>query len=288
MGDLRRAIVAWRVWRTPATILRELRDGGSDRLDDAWTELSPTSQDEVRAITEQLEGTGVQAMLFGDPDYPAALAGMKSPPPVAFLLGNTELLERRAIGVCGSRAVSADGLDAARSLARTVATNGDVLVAGNAQGVDAEAQGTALAADGAVITVLPEGITHLRLRTGTVEVEPASDQLLAISQFPPWQPWSVGGAMTRNDVIIGLSAAIVVIEAGERGGTLAAGEAALRAGRPVIALEYGNGTPPGNTLLLRRGARGASSTREVYAHIVAATAQPAHTNDLAAQLPLAF
>jgi DNA processing protein len=48
-----------------------------------------------------------------------------------------------------------------------------------------------------------------------------------VSQFSPTQPWTTGGAMTRNSVVIGLGLALVVVEAGETGGTLAAGKRAF-------------------------------------------------------------
>ena len=44
--------------------------------------------------------------------------------------------------------------------------------------------------------------------------------------------------MSRNGVIAGLSKALVVIEAGEKGGTLDAGLRAIQLGRPVIALQF--------------------------------------------------
>ena len=50
--------------------------------------------------------------------------------------------------------------------------------------------------------------------------------------------------MMRNSVIIGLSRALVVVEAGEKGGTLAAGTKALELNRQVIALEFSK-MPPG-------------------------------------------
>lgn len=288
MDDLRRAIVAWRVWRTPATVLRELRDGGVERLDDLWNRLPATSQDEIRAESEHLEEAGVRAWLLGDSDYPAGPALLKSPPPVLFGMGNAELLSRRSIGVCGSRAASNASLQAAGALGRTIAGHGDVLVAGNAQGVDAEAQGAALEAAGAVISVLPEGVTHFRLRTGSTDAEPGQDQLLVLSPFPPRMPWSVGGAMSRNELIVALSVALVVVEAGQRGGTLAAGDAALKQGRPVIALEYGDEMPAGNALLIRRGARPARSLGDVYGLIEAVPVRAHQQDEIAAQLPLAF
>jgi DNA processing protein len=59
--------------------------------------------------------------------------------------------------------------------------------------------------------------------------------------------------MTRNNVIIGLSLALIVIEASDKGGTLAAGARALKLNRRVLALEFTE-NPRGNAELIRRGA----------------------------------
>jgi DNA processing protein len=62
--------------------------------------------------------------------------------------------------------------------------------------------------------------------------------------------------MTRNGVIAGLSKALVVIEAGETGGTLNAGLQGIALGRPVLALDFASSeTPAGNLLLFEHGAR---------------------------------
>lgn len=287
MNPIQRALTAWHVWRTPATILRMLRVDGPTAIDAAWAELTGDDRARLSAFGDQLTDAGIRVGLFGEDSYPAVLSGLKAPPPVLFFAGNRELLERRAVGICGSRAASAQGLEAARALARSLANEGQVTVAGNAVGVDAEAQGTAIAAGGGVVTVLPEGISHFRFRTGTDQSEPSADQLLVVSQFPPEQPWTVGGAMTRNALIAALSTALVVIEAGERGGTLAAGEAALRLGRPVIALEFGGGTPVGNALLIQKGARSAKTPRELRAWLDEAASRRDTPRDLTVeQLPL--
>jgi DNA processing protein len=265
MEPIHRAVTAWHVWQTPAVILRALRVEGSSAVDAAWDALSTEARDELITLGDHMAEAGVNALLYGADDYPDALTRLKSPSPVLFYAGNPKLLDRPAVGVCGSRAASAQGLEAAGALGRSLAEDGQVTIAGNAQGVDEEAQGSALAAGGGVITVIPEGISHFRLRTGAHDPTYAEEQLLVLSQFPPRQPWSVGGAMTRNALIGALSTALVVIEASDRGGTLAAGEAGLKLGRPVIALEYGSGTPPGNALLIRKGARAARTPRELRA-----------------------
>ena len=84
-----------------------------------------------------------------------------------------------------------------------------------------------------------------------------------VSQFEPDAPWSVFRAMERNELIIGLSRAMVVVEAGETGGTLSAGRATLKAGKPLYVAVYENmpENAPGNDLLLKIGGKRLSKSR---------------------------
>jgi DNA processing protein len=111
------------------------------------------------------------------------------------------------------------------------------------------------------VIVLPEGIDHFRVKRDIAKTW-RDERTLVVSQFSPRQPWSAGGAMTRNSVIIGLSMALIVVEAGDRGGTLAAGKKALELGRRVLALEFGV-TPVGNKILLDEGAISVTSRDEL-------------------------
>lgn len=61
--------------------------------------------------------------------------------------------------------------------------------------------------------------------------------------------------MMRNAIIAGLGLALVVIEAGERGGTLDAGLKGLELNRPVLALAFLSGQRAGNAILVGKGAR---------------------------------
>ena len=67
--------------------------------------------------------------------------------------------------------------------------------------------------------------------------------------------------MQRNQVVLGLSKAVVVIEAGATGGTMRAGQAALKLKIPLHVVEYEDmaAQAPGNGILL--GAGGVSVRR---------------------------
>ena len=62
--------------------------------------------------------------------------------------------------------------------------------------------------------------------------------------------------MQRNQTIIGLSQAMIVVEARDKGGTIEAGRQALRMQTPLFALSFGEEAPyrAGNRELQEKGA----------------------------------
>lgn len=231
--------------------------------------LRHSGQRTVEETVERLIRREITATYLGDDTYPPSLAELPSPPPVLFLLGSPALLHIPAIGVCGSRSASDVGLVAARTCGDQVAAHGLVLVSGYAKGVDTEAHLGALGRGGRTILVLAEGIDHFRMKRAYLETGLPADRMLVMSQFQPSLRWNVGSAMARNAVIAGLSHALVVVEAGEKGGTLNAGLQALAVNRPVVALQFSTqATPAGNQRLIDKGAIPVS-TREDFGRLLA-------------------
>ena len=101
-----------------------------------------------------------------DAGYPKrlrAVLGGRAPEQL-HLQGNTELLDANGVGFCGSRKPSGKGMQAVRDCAEQIAKAGVVVVSGGAAGIDCEAHHRALAAGGATILVLPEGLGRFRVR----------------------------------------------------------------------------------------------------------------------------
>ena len=173
-----------------------------------------------------------------------------------YAVGNVRLLGKKAMGVCGSRDASASALKWAYDFGREAAKHDVVVVSGYARGVDREAHRGALEAGGQTIAVLPEGIRHFRLVRGLRPVVDMNRNLLAVSTFDPDAPWEIWRAMERNKLIVGLSAALFVIEARERGGTINAAYEAVRQGKPLYAISYTEELPgqEGNRKLLATSA----------------------------------
>lgn len=201
----------------------------------------------------------------GHPYYPVCLNNIlgKEAPPFLFIKGNSNLLKSLGVGFCGARNSSQRGLLIASQCSKILAEKGINVVSGYAKGVDLVAHSTALKNSGTTTIVLAEGILRF------VEKEEVTGLLnynnhLIISQFPPSLPWFARNAMKRNHLIIGLSSAMILIEAGKSGGTFAAGEATINHNQPLFVVDYA--TPPktasGNEILVQKGGVLLKQTRQ--------------------------
>lgn len=237
---------------SPSKINTQLRRRGVGALEENMGQLDSASRQQLRATAEDLLSHDVTAVLRETSEYPRLLDQVPNAPPVLFCSGQLSLLSAPSMGMCGSRRVSNEGLRAATIFGSVAASQDLVSVSGYARGVDMATHVSTLESGGTTIIVLPEGINHFRVKREIASVWDPS-RALVVSQFSPTQTWNTGGAMTRNSVIIGLSLALVVVEAGEQGGTFSAGQRALELGRRVIALQFSN-MSPGNAMLVESGA----------------------------------
>ncbi|MDX2101078.1 MAG: DNA-processing protein DprA [Alphaproteobacteria bacterium] len=185
--------------------------------------------------------------------YPNAVLGLYgSKSPELSVQGAISILDQPGIGFCGSRKASEQGIEIARDCAEQAVLDGYTVVSGYAAGVDEAAHHAALAAGGRTIIVLPEGINQFRIRRSLKAVWDW-DRVLVISGFEPTAVWRAHQAMARNRLIVALSRAMIVIEAGETGGTLDAGRQTLAAQKPLFVVDYAAQHAVGNPLLIAAG-----------------------------------
>lgn len=193
-----------------------------------------------------------------DKDYPSFMRDLFDDlvPPDLWYQGNLDLLNRRSVGFCGSRKATSAGLDVTKDCASFLSECDIAVTSGYASGVDITAHKEALQSGGTTIVVLPEGANGFRIKREIREVWDWS-RVLVLSYFQPHHVWRADRAMDRNRAIVSISDAIVVIEAGETGGTLNAGRVALKAKKPLFVATFADmsGDRGGNKLLLEGGGR---------------------------------
>jgi DNA processing protein len=202
---------------------------------------------------------------WDDPDYPALLRRIPSPPPALFIAGDPNLLWHPQVAVVGSRNATAGGLDNARDFSRALIAAGLTITSGMAEGVDAAAHLAALDAGAPTIAVVG---------TGTDVVYPRRHAKLAarirasgaiVSEFLPGTEARPEFFPRRNRILAGLSLGTLVIEAAERSGALITARLAGDAGREVFAVpgSIHNPLARGCHRLIRQGAALVEDAREV-------------------------
>lgn len=226
-------------------------------LTDNQLEQLNKTNDKLEAIIAELAADEVKLVILTGHDYPQRLktALGKTAPPFLLLKGNLSLLNRKAVGFCGSRNASQRGLEVAKDCAEQLAKKNIVITSGHAAGIDQTTHFEALFSGGLTIIVLPEGLLNFQIRKILKPVWDW-DRVLIISEFIPNAIWSTSRAMQRNKTIIGLSDAMILIEAGRNGGSMDAGRKTLALHRRLYIPVY-EGMPEsavGNRILLQGGA----------------------------------
>ena len=246
---------------SPAIVVRRLlaacpRDTAGDAVD-----VRSLAADAIR----RAGSASIATIPWSAPAYPAALTTIADPPPVLWTRGRVDALSAPAVAIVGSRAASPYGLAVAEQLAADLAACGLVIVSGLARGVDSAAHRGALSAGGITVAVLGSGVDVVYPPEHASLARAIDATGAVISELVPGtrpQQWFFP---LRNRIISGLSRAVVVIEAGEKSGSLITARCALDQGRDVLAVP-GNilsGRNRGAHALLRDGARIVESADDI-------------------------
>lgn len=224
--------------------LPDLDPGVPDRVAAALgLDASAIPQARQRAEVEQERAArmGLTLLAMGEPGYPPWLAEIADPPIVLWAKGQLADLGRAAVAVVGARVASPAGLAIARQLGQGLASAGLTVVSGLARGVDGASHEGALASGGTTVAVLGSGVEVVyppEHRALAARVAAAGGLLSELTPETGPRPHHFP---LRNRIIAGLCRAVVVVEAGERSGSLITARMALEQGREVLAV-------PGNVL----------------------------------------
>lgn len=220
----------------------------------------------IKELWKRLIDNGIDFLLINEIDYPDILKTRlgKKAPPLLTVFGNKSLLKKPSVGFCGSRKASSKGIETARDCAQQLSIAGLNIVSGYAAGIDMTTHCAALENGGTTTIVLAEGILNFKIKRDITDLIDF-DKVLVISEILPGVTWSVRNAMQRNKTIISLSRAMILIESGINGGSMAAGKACLNLGIPLFAPIY-EGMPSsaiGNQILLDQGAHPLLKSRKL-------------------------
>jgi DNA processing protein len=257
-------------WRLSATGLAQL-EGWSRQAAEAAAAVLRSDEARRQAVLEleRAQQAELRVVALPDPNYPVRLRYTPDPPAYFYQGGPWVPDARPVVAVVGSRKPTAYGLAAAERFGRELAEAGAVVVSGMARGIDCAAHRGALQAGGTTVAVLGGGADVCYPREAGPLYRKIRETGAVISEQPPGTEPRSEFFPERNRIISGLAHGILVVEAGEKSGTLITVGAALQQGRDVFAVP-GPITSPmsvGPHSLIREGAGLVSSARELLADL---------------------
>lgn len=221
----------------------------------------------------------LEVKVIGQRDFPLLLREAPDAPLLLFLQGNSICLKPPHVAVVGSRTPTRYGQWATQKIVAGLVARDVAIVSGFMVGIDYQSHQVAVKAGGRSVGVLGFGFgqmypAHLK-RAAADFLEKGN---LFVTEYPPQtepRPWQFAA---RNNIVAGLSAATVIVEAKAKSGSLITAQCALDAGRVVGAVPgpidsvYSQGTHQ----LLKQGAVLICSGDDVWQEITDAATDPSN------------
>jgi DNA processing protein len=238
--------------------------------------LAPAQSAPLEATRAWLTLPGHGIVAWDDADYPRALFDIGDAPPVLFIVGRRDLLNRPSLAIVGSRQATAQGIANARAFAAALSAAGLTIVSGLALGIDAAAHRGALESPGSTIAVVGTGLDRVYPARHRELAHAIAAQGTLVSEFTPGTPPLKEHFPRRNRLISGLARGVLVIEATLSSGSLITARLAGEQGRDVFAVPGSIHSPfsKGPHRLIREGAKLVETAQDVMEEMHVAVPSP--------------
>lgn len=197
-----------------------------------------------------LNDEGIDLLTWDDARFPALLRPLPDAPMVLFMRGALKRSDDNAVAIVGTREPTRGAVELAQTIGRELAARDLTIVSGLALGIDTAGHQGAIET-GRTLAVLGSGIRFIHPKENFELAEQIIGCGAILSELHPNTPPKGQNLMARDRIISGLSRAVIVIEAGEKSGSLDTAAKAKKQGRIVYAVPGSAGTD----LLIANGAR---------------------------------
>ena len=228
--------------------------------------LSQFSPSESGKIINDCQRNNWEIITPDDDCYPPLLRQICDFPAVLYADGDTDLLsDELFVAMVGTRNASTYGTRAATVIAYQLSKAGLTVVSGGALGIDSASHTGALNADCKTVCVLGCGLGTDYLHENEALRHEICRSGVIITEYPPFTPASRTTFPKRNRIISGMSLGTVVIEAGERSGSLITARTATEQNRDVFAVpgDVFASSFNGANRLIRDGAKPVFTARDI-------------------------
>lgn len=228
--------------------------------------IENTKIEDAEKIVATCKKYGWEIVTPDDKIYPAGLRKLNDMPVVLYVDGDISCLRGKVIiAVVGTRKPCNESIAIARRICSDLSKAGAVVVSGGALGIDSAAHEATLESDGKTVCVLGCGFGSDYLMENEPLRREVSRNGALVTEYPPMTGASRSTFPARNRIISGMSHGVLVVEAGEKSGSLITASRASEQARDVFAIPGSILTTAynGANALIRDGAKAVSGARDI-------------------------
>ena len=198
------------------------------------SEVLRRAEKELDFITKN----NIQPHFFTDTDYPQRLTNCIDAPILLYSKGNVDFNREKIISVVGTRNATKQGQEFCQKFIRELSVQfPDLLVvSGLAYGVDICAHRTSLQNELSTVAVLAHGLDRIYPYVHRQTAVEMLENGALLTEFPSETDPDKHNFVRRNRIVAGMADAVVVVESGEKGGSLITAEIADSYYREVFAV----------------------------------------------------
>lgn len=264
----RKKVELLRIFNSPAEIYNadavELAKTGVLTRDNISAILSEKYRETVNRTIEDIDRKHIDVITLNNSSYPKLLKNICDPPICLYVKGRLKA-DELSIGVVGSRQASGYGISLSKKISSELAQHNICIVSGMARGIDTAAHLGALSSEGRTIAVLGCGPDLVYPPENKKLMDQIIESGAVISEYPPGVEPAPHHFPVRNRIVSGMSVGVLVVEAGEKSGSLITAQLALEQGRDVYALPGNviNINSKGTNRLIQDGAKLITSVQDI-------------------------
>lgn len=177
----------------------------------------------------------ILVLVKGDKGYPERLNHCADAPHVLFYKGSAQLNQEKVVSVIGTRSPTAYGSERVGDLIGALAAVGVLVVSGLAYGIDTQVHKACLKKGMETVGVLGHGLDRIYPFSNRALAAQMTTQGGLLTEFTSGtRPCSQHFPM-RNRIVAGMADAVIVVESGEKGGSLITAALANSYNKDVLA-----------------------------------------------------
>lgn len=192
-----------------------------------------TAEEEIKFI----EKYKIKSLFLTDKDYPKRLLNCYDSPTLLFYKGNADLNASKIISIIGTRKHTEYGKQQTEKLVDELSSQNILIVSGMAYGIDAIAHKASLKNSLPTVGVLAHGLDQIYPpQNSNLAKEMLKHGGGLLTEFRSNTKPDKHNFPTRNRIVAGMSDATIVIETGEKGGSMITAELANGYNKDVFAM----------------------------------------------------